>query len=117
MRWTVSAYPAGWLLSTVTRSETGAGAAPAVVVPKLSVAFSSDSESAASTWTSTAAVCVALGPVGGVIEHACAAEAEFRGAGAAAVKSAAFASRSEQPEPPRIAAVVLLSAGAAPLPS
>jgi hypothetical protein len=86
-------------------------------VPKLSVAFSSDSDSAASTCTSTAAVCAALGPGGGVVEHACAVEAELRGAGVAALKSAAFASLSEQPEPPRIAAVVLLSAGAAPLPS
>ena len=42
---------------------------------------------------------------------------ELRGAGASAVKSAAFASVSEQPELPRRAAVVLLRPGAAPVPS
>jgi len=49
--------------------------------------------------------------------HKCAGEAEFRGAGVAAVKSAALSFVSVQPPSERSPAVVLESAAAEPEPS
>ena len=66
---------------------------------------------------STAAFAAA--PTGGVPppEQGAAGVDEFRGVGAAAEKSLEFESVSVQPSAARVAAVVLLIAGAAPDPS
>src|SRR5262245_19785853 len=116
-RWTVTAYPAAWLLATVTRSETGAGVSPDEALPKLMLGRSSAIERTGWMSMSTETFADTLSAGGGAPEHGAAAAAEFRGAGAAAAKSLEFASVSVQPPPVRMAAVVLLSAGSATPPS
>ena len=90
---------------TVTRSEIGAGVTPDVVAPNDSAFRSSASERTGCTSTSTAAS--ARADDVGVVDapHGSAVVAEFRGAGAAAVKSASLAFVSAQPPEPRTAAV------------
>src|SRR5215468_552791 len=97
----------------VTRSDTAAGTSPATTVPKLIVGRSSVIERTAWMSTSTAALCERPPVGGGEPEQADAAVAEFRDAGATAVKSAELEPVSVQPLPARTAAVVLDSAGAA----
>ena len=108
------------LLTTVTRSDTGGGVTPAATVPNVTVERSSESERTGWMSTSTAAPAEAVGvdgSGGGVVVQGCAAAAELRGDGNNAVKSAALTFVSAQPPSPRVAAVVLVSAGAAPDPS
>ena len=57
VRWTVTAYPLALLLTTVTRSETGAGVAPDVAFPKLTPGRSSAIERTGWMSMSTAALC------------------------------------------------------------
>ena len=57
VRWTVTAYPLALLLTTVTRSETGAGVEPAVAFPKLTLGRSSAIERTGWMSMSTAALC------------------------------------------------------------
>jgi hypothetical protein len=106
------------LLSTVTRSEIGAGVEPEAAAPKSSDARSSEIESTALRSTATLADADALGPPGGgPPAQGWAAEAELCGAGAPVAKSAELTSVSVQPCPARMIALVALGAGAAPEPS
>jgi len=100
---------------TVTRSEIDVGALPATTLPKLRLDRSSEIDSAGCTSTSTAALADRLG--GDPAEQDVDGDPALRGTGATAVKSVAFAFVSLQPPPLRSAAVVLLSAGAGPVPS
>ena len=115
-RCTVSAYPVALLLATVTRSEMAEGVSPDTAFPKLTVGRSRAIERTGWISMSTAAGCETL-PAGGDELHEAAADDELRGDGVAVEKSAEFTFVSVQPEPPRTAAVVLLSAGAGPAPS
>jgi hypothetical protein len=109
-RWTVRSYPAVSLLTTVTCSEIGDGVAPETVFPKLIDERSSAIESTCCKSTSTEAAVLAEGPGGVVALQDAAGDAELRGDGATAVKSAALEPVSAQPASARVAAVVLLSA-------
>src|SRR5258706_6400150 len=100
---------------TVTRSEIAVGVLPEGTLPKLRLDRSSAIDSTGWRSTSTAAFAEKLGV--DPPEHGAAAERALCGAGATAEKSAAFAFVSVQPPAARTAAVVLLSAGAAPAPS
>src|SRR5207302_10208600 len=115
VRATASEYPAALLLETVTFSGSGAGVAPALAVPKLSEARSSETERTDATSTSTCTV--PLVPGDGEPAHACAGDAELCGSGVPAVKSVALSFVSEQPLSARCAASVLDAAGAEPAPS
>src|SRR5262249_10534974 len=114
---TVSAWPAGSLLSTVTCSDKAAGVCPAAAVPKLRLARSRAIETAGATSSSTEAPAAAV-PVGGVtVPQVATGDEPFRGAGVPAAKSALLTSVSSQPAPLRRAAVVFVSAGAPAEPS
>ena len=116
-RCTVSAYPDALLLATVTRSETGAGVSPEAALPKLMLGRSRAMERTG--WMSMSTAAFSDTPRGGgePPEQGSAGVAELRGAGADAEKSLEFVSVSVQPFAARIAAVVLLIAGAGPPPS
>ena len=103
------------LLETLTRSGSGAGRSPDVNVPKLSEGRSSDTERTEATLRST--FTEPAGPGAGTPAHECSGEAEFRGVGAAAVKSVALSAVSMQPSSARTAAEVLERPGAEPAPS
>jgi hypothetical protein len=109
------AYIAAKSISTVPSAETDGGVCPANTWPKLMLERSSATERNGASSTSTPAAAVAL--VVDVPEQDAAAADPLRGVGAADAKSSAFASVSVQPPPCRTAAVVLVSAGAAAVPS
>src|SRR5215208_6839870 len=98
----------------VTCSESAAGVCPETALPKLSVGWSSEIESAdcRSISTPAAASTPLVGGGGGVIPHEAAAAAELSGEGAPVAKSAEFESPSVQPLPARRSAVVFVTAGA-----
>src|SRR5215218_2095843 len=106
----------------ITCSESAAGVCPETALPKLSVGWSSEIESADCRSISTPAATSSPlvgggGGGGGVIPHEAAAATEFSGEGAPVAKSAEFESLSVQPLPARRLAVVFVTAGAAPAPS
>src|SRR5260370_36567890 len=80
---------------TVTRSESGDGELPETTLPKLRLDRSSEIDSTGCTSTLTAALTDVLGTDPLVQEAA--GERPFRGRGATAVKSPAFAFGSLQP--------------------